>query len=54
MSIPVSVLIPCKDEEANIGYAIESVVGWADDVIVLDSGSQPIERLKSCAAILCA
>jgi len=37
--VPVSVLIPCKNEEANIRYAIEGVIDWADEVIVLDSGS---------------
>jgi len=39
MPIPVSVLIPCKDEELNIKYAIEGAIDWADDVVVLDSGS---------------
>jgi len=35
---PVSVLIPAKNEEANIVQALKSVA-WADEVWVVDSGS---------------
>src|SRR5437660_12623170 len=36
---PVSVLIPTFNEELNIDACLESVVGWADDIIVVDSFS---------------
>jgi len=36
MKAPLSVLIPTKNEERNIGECITSVV-WADEIIVLDS-----------------
>lgn len=35
----LSVIIPCKDERANILDCIDSVQGIADEVIVADSGS---------------
>ncbi len=35
---PVSVLIPARDEERNLPACLESV-GWADEVVVLDSFS---------------
>ena len=34
--LPLSVIIPVKNEEANIGACIDSVA-WADQVIVVDS-----------------
>lgn len=37
-SVPVSVIILTRDEEANIGRCLTSVA-WADQVVVLDSGS---------------
>jgi len=37
--LPVSVFIICKNEEDRIPYAINSAIGWADEVIVVDSGS---------------
>jgi glycosyltransferase involved in cell wall biosynthesis len=36
---PVSIMIPTKDEEKNLPFAIKSVIDWASDVFVLDSGS---------------
>lgn len=39
MRVPVSVFMICRNEEARIGTAIQSVVHWADEVIVVDSGS---------------
>lgn len=36
---PVSVYIITKNEEPRIARAIRSVMGWADEVIVVDSGS---------------
>lgn len=35
----LSVIIPCKDEEENISFCIESVLSIADEIIVADSGS---------------
>ncbi len=37
--IPLSVFIIAKNEEDRIGYTINSVVDWVDEVIVVDSGS---------------
>ncbi len=39
MSVDVTVIILTKDEESNLPYALENVVGWAREVFVLDSGS---------------
>ncbi len=38
MRIPLSVTIITKNEEANIGRCLESVK-WADEIVVVDSGS---------------
>jgi glycosyltransferase involved in cell wall biosynthesis/SAM-dependent methyltransferase len=38
MKVPVSVLIPTRNEEANLAKCLASVV-WADDVWVVDSAS---------------
>lgn len=35
----ISVVMICKDEEDRIEAALQSVHGWADEIIVLDSGS---------------
>jgi glycosyltransferase involved in cell wall biosynthesis len=35
----LTVLIPCKDEERNIGACIRSLEGVADELLVADSGS---------------
>ena len=37
--LPLSVFIICKDEADRIHYPIESVKGWVDEIIVIDSGS---------------
>ena len=39
MANKLSVIIPCKDEEENISFCIESVLSIADEIIVADSGS---------------
>lgn len=39
MPPPLTVLIPCKDEERNIGLCLESVRPIADELLVADSGS---------------
>lgn len=38
--LPISVFIIARDEEDRIPYAINSVIGWVDEVIVIDSGSK--------------
>jgi glycosyltransferase involved in cell wall biosynthesis len=37
--LPISVFIIAHNEADRIGNAIKSVTGWADEVIVIDSGS---------------
>jgi glycosyltransferase involved in cell wall biosynthesis len=39
MSNKLSVIIPCKDEEKNISFCIESVLPIADEIVIADSGS---------------
>jgi len=36
---PITILIPTKNEEVNLPHALASVIDWAADVFVLDSGS---------------
>jgi len=36
---PLSVIMICRNEADRIGDALDSVAGWADEIIVLDSGS---------------
>ena len=48
MSVPLSVLVLTKNEERNIGACLDSVAGWASDIVVVDSGS--VDRtLDICA-----
>lgn len=35
----LSIIVICKDEADRIGRCLESVAGWADEIVVLDSGS---------------
>ena len=49
MSVPLSVLVLTKNEERNIGACLDSVAGWADDIVVVDSGSDD-RTLAICAA----
>ena len=39
MVVPVTVIVLTLNEEANLTHCLRSVVGWATDVFVLDSGS---------------
>jgi glycosyltransferase involved in cell wall biosynthesis len=39
MKVPLSVVILTKNEEANIRECLESVYGWADEIIVVDDES---------------
>ena len=36
---PVSVLIPTRNEAANLGRCLDAVAGWADEIVVIDSQS---------------
>ncbi len=51
----LSVIIPCKDEEKNITFCIESVLPIADEILVADSGSSDktmeIAREYNCRII---
>ncbi len=46
-TVPVSVLIPVKNEERNLAACLQSV-SWADECVVVDSGST--DRTKEIAA----
>jgi glycosyltransferase involved in cell wall biosynthesis len=50
--VPVSVLIPAKNEEKNLGRCLAVLHGWADEVVVADSQSsdQTAAIAKSYAA----
>ncbi len=50
--LPLSVFIIAKNEADRIGKAIQSVKGWVDEVIVIDSGStdNTVELSKSLGA----
>lgn len=39
MAVPVSVIICAKNEEVNLPFALANVMGWADQVCVLDADS---------------
>ena len=49
--VPVSLLIPCKNEENNIARCIQSVQ-WVDEIFVVDSESsdKTIEIAESLGA----
>jgi glycosyltransferase involved in cell wall biosynthesis len=46
---PLAVLVLTCDEERNIGACLDSVIGWADQVLVVDSGSRD-RTIELCAA----
>jgi glycosyltransferase involved in cell wall biosynthesis len=50
-SVPVSVLVPVKNEQRHIGACLASAV-WADEIVVVDSSSTDatIEIAGSCGA----
>lgn len=50
MTVPVTIIIHSLNEEVNIPFALDNVIGWADQVCVMDSdstdGTQRIVREK--------
>ena len=48
----ISVLIPTKNEELNIGRCLKAIEDWADEIIVIDSQStdRTIDIATSCGA----
>jgi glycosyltransferase involved in cell wall biosynthesis len=38
--VPVSVLVPCKNEAANLRSCLDAIAGWAGEIIILDSRSR--------------
>jgi glycosyltransferase involved in cell wall biosynthesis len=51
--IPITVLIPTKNEERNIRPCLNPLIGWADQIIVVDSNSKDdtIKIVKSFSEI---
>lgn len=49
-AVPLSVVIMTKNEEEVIGRCISAVIDWADDVLVLDSGSSDATREAAASA----
>lgn len=52
----LTVLVPCKDERANIGPCLASVRGLADEILIADSGSTDgtldlVRELGGCRVI---
>ena len=39
LRLPLAIIIPTFNEAANIRHALESVLGWAEQVFVVDSYS---------------
>lgn len=39
MSVPISVLIPTRNEAQNLGRCLDALSGWADEVVIVDSQS---------------
>ncbi len=52
IKLPISVFIIAKNEDDRIQYAINSVKGWVDEIIVIDSGStdDTVKIAKECGA----
>ncbi len=36
---PISILIPTKNESSNLRKCLEGVVGWASEIVIVDSAS---------------
>lgn len=39
MKHPITIIVPCKNEELNIQACLDSVVALADEILIADSGS---------------
>ena len=39
IKIPLSILIPCRNEEKNIARCLEPIANWVDEIVVVDSQS---------------
>lgn len=50
--IPLSVLIPTKNESRNLRRCLEPLIGWADEIVVVDSQSRDatIEQAEAVGA----
>jgi glycosyltransferase involved in cell wall biosynthesis len=50
--IPISVLIPTRNEARNLPRCFDALVGWADEIVVVDSQSTDAtsELAESCGA----
>lgn len=40
VKVPISILIPTKNEEKNLERCLIPIVGWADEILILDSNSK--------------
>ncbi len=54
MSNSITVIIPTKNEEKNLDHCLEPLKGWAEKVVVVDSGStdRTVDIAKSYGASL--
>ncbi|GIW96225.1 MAG: glycosyl transferase [Pirellulaceae bacterium] len=54
---PLTVIIPCKNEQHNIGDCLDSVRPVADEILLADSGSTDatleIARLRGVSRVIC-
>lgn len=48
---PLSVVIPCKNEQTHVEACVRSVLHWADEILIADSGST--DRTLEIAEQLC-
>ena len=45
--VPISIIIPTKNEEKNLARCLEPIYKWASEIIIVDSGS--VDRTESIA-----
>ncbi len=51
MRPPITVIVPCKNEESQIAACLNSVWGWAEEILVADNGST--DQTRSIVAQYC-